>query len=62
VTNRYDLTRFGADVVVDVMRTHPVIVKGGILQHNPFFAPPDVFLRELRERREGERSSFTSTV
>jgi hypothetical protein len=46
----YDLTRFGGDVIVDVMRTHPTIIVGGILQENPFFVPPEQFLRELRER------------
>jgi hypothetical protein len=33
------------------MRTHPMIIIGGILQENPFFVPPDEFLRELRNRR-----------
>jgi len=33
------------------MRTHPVIIIGGVLQENPFFVPPDEFLRQLRERR-----------
>src|SRR5262245_33790482 len=47
----YDLARSGGDWVVDVMRTHPLIIIGGILQENPFFVPPDAFLRELRERR-----------
>lgn len=47
----YDLTRFRGEVVVDVMRTHPMIIIGGILQENPFFVPPDEFLRELRKRR-----------
>jgi hypothetical protein len=47
----YDLTRFGGEIVVDVMRTHPMIIIDGILQENPFFIPPDEFLRELRERR-----------
>jgi len=47
----YDLTKFGGDVVIDVMRTHPMIIVGGVLQENPFFVPPDEFLRELRERR-----------
>ena len=46
----YDLTKFGGDVVVDVMRTHPMIIIGGILQENPFYVPPQQFLRELRER------------
>lgn len=27
-----------------------MIVIGGFLQENPFFVPPDEFLRELRER------------
>jgi hypothetical protein len=33
------------------MRTHPMVVIGGILQQNPFFVPPEEFLRERRERR-----------
>jgi hypothetical protein len=33
-----------------------MIVIGGILQENPFFVPPDQFLRELREREaKGQR-------
>ena len=50
----YDLAKFGGDTVVDIMRTHPMIIIGGILQHNPFFIPPEEFLRELRERRAGQ--------
>jgi hypothetical protein len=40
--------------VIDIMRTHPMIVIGGILQHNPFYLPPEEFRRELRERRAGQ--------
>jgi hypothetical protein len=46
----YDLTKFGARVVLDILRTHPMVIIGGILQENPFFVQPDEFLRELRER------------
>lgn len=46
----YDLTKFRGDVVVDVMRTHPMIIIGGILQENPFYVPPKQFLQMLRER------------
>ena len=49
----YDLRQFGAEAVIDIMRTHPMIIIGGILQQNPFFLPPEQFLRELRERRAG---------
>ncbi len=47
----YDLRKFRGDIVVDVMRTHPLVIIGGVLQENPFFVPPDEFLRELRQRR-----------
>ena len=47
----YHLNRFSGDTVIDVMRTHPVVIVGGILQQNPFYVPPAQFLRELRERR-----------
>jgi hypothetical protein len=46
----YDLRRFSVDVIMDVLRTHPMIIIGGILRENPFFVPPEEFLRELRER------------
>ncbi len=47
----YDFAKFGGGFVVDILRTHPMIIIGGILQENPFFVPPDEFLKELRERR-----------
>lgn len=56
----YDLAKFGGDTVVDIMRTHPMIIIGGILQHNPFFIPPEEFLRELRERRAGQTPPSTA--
>ena len=46
----YDLSRFEASVVIDIMRTHPMVLVGGILQENPFYVPPDEMLRELGER------------
>src|SRR5712671_4291928 len=52
----YDLSKFGASVVMDIMRTHPVVIIGEVLQENPFFVPPDEFLLELRERRRSARA------
>jgi hypothetical protein len=46
----YDLSRFSGDVVADVMRTHPMVIIGGILQENPFFVDPEELLAELRQR------------
>jgi hypothetical protein len=53
----YHLGQFGGDAVIDIMRTHPLVIVGGILQHNPFFVPPDEFLREFRQRRAGRSRS-----
>ena len=47
----YDLSRFRASVAIEVMRTHPMAIIGGVLQENPFFVPPDQFLLEIREQR-----------
>ena len=47
----YHLGKFRGDTVIDIMRTHPMIIIGGILQKNPFFVPPEEFLREVRQRR-----------
>jgi hypothetical protein len=52
--------RCDRDTVVDIMRTHPMIIIGGVLQRNPFFVFPIGFLQEFRERRAGRKGS-TST-
>jgi hypothetical protein len=56
----YDLNRVNAGVAIDVMRTHPMVIIGGILQENPFFLPPDEFLREMDERRSKRAESGSS--
>lgn len=48
----YDTARFGAGTVLDVLRTHPMVVLHGVLRENPFYVPPDRFLRELKERSD----------
>ena len=47
----YDLSKFGASVAIDIMRTHPLVIIGGLLRENPFFVPPDQFIEERRQRR-----------
>jgi hypothetical protein len=52
----YDLAKFNGNMVIDVMRTHPWVLIGDVLQQNPFFVPPEQFLHELRARRVGHGS------
>jgi PAS domain S-box-containing protein len=44
-------------MIVDVVRTHPIVLVGGVLQENPFYVPPDQFLAELRSREAGSGGS-----
>jgi hypothetical protein len=53
----YDLTKFGASVVMDALRTHPAVIIGGLFQQNPFFMPPDQFLLEIRQRQSARKSA-----
>jgi hypothetical protein len=58
----YHLAQFGGETVIDIMRTHPMVIIGGILQQNPFFVPPEEFLPELRERRARQLKGRSAAV
>ena len=47
----YDLSKFGASTVMYALRTHPVVIIGGLVQENPFYIDPDQLLLELREQQ-----------
>jgi hypothetical protein len=46
----YDLAKFGADTVIEILRTHPMVIIGSTLHENPFYVPPAEYLRELKAR------------
>jgi hypothetical protein len=46
----YDLNKHSGNVVMDILRTHPMVIVGGVLQENPLYVPPDQFLAELAQR------------
>jgi hypothetical protein len=46
----YDLNLLNGSIAVDILRTHPVAIIGGLLCQNPFFVPPQEFLRQMRQR------------
>lgn len=51
----YRMDQVGGDAMVDILRTHPMVIVGGILARNPFFVPPEQFLPRLRARRAKQR-------
>lgn len=50
----YDLNRHSGGVVMDILRTHPMVIIAGVLQENPLYVPPDEFLQELDRRKRGK--------
>lgn len=47
---QFDLTRFGGDVVMDALRSHPLSVVGQAVLRNPFYTRAEVLLQELERR------------
>lgn len=56
----YELDKFGAGIVIDALRTHPIVLVGGIVQRNPFYVPPEELLKELSERESPETGRTAS--
>jgi hypothetical protein len=52
----YDLTKFDASTVMYALRTHPLVIIGGLLSENPFYVEPDKLLLEQREQHSHVRA------
>ena len=52
---QYDRNRFSPELILGVLRTHPVVVYGGIVCQNPYYVPPEEFLKPNQASREVER-------
>lgn len=50
VTCCYDLSRFDAGVISDIMRVHPALLIGEEFRENRNYVAPDVMLQELQQR------------
>ena len=42
---------------MDILRTHPMVIVGEVMQENPFYTPPDQLLPELESRRQQRAAS-----
>lgn len=47
----YDVAKLSGAMLMDLLRTHPLTLIGGVLQENPFYTPPEQMLEELRARK-----------
>jgi hypothetical protein len=46
----YDCNLLTAPLAVDILRTHPMVIIGGVLVENSFFTRPEDFIREVQAR------------
>lgn len=47
----YDTAKLSGVMLMDLLRTHPLTLIGGVLQENPFYTPPTEMLEELALRK-----------
>jgi PAS domain S-box-containing protein len=52
---QYNRARFPPEVILGVVRTHPLVIYGGIVCKNPYYVPPDEFLKPNQPALEVER-------
>ena len=52
---QYDRKLFPPEVLLEIIRTHPTVVCDGWVCENPYFVPPDEFLKPRGAEREIER-------
>jgi hypothetical protein len=43
----YDLSKLRGDLVVDILATHPYVILRGQIRQNPFYVPPEVYLKDV---------------
>jgi hypothetical protein len=54
----YDTNLLNGAVAVDILRTHPVAIIGGLLYQNPFFVEPRELLSQLHQRASVPRKPY----
>lgn len=42
----YNITKFSGSIIVNVLRTHPYTISGGVITQNPYYVDPDEWLRK----------------
>ena len=52
---QYNRTRFSPDVIINVIRTHPLVIYGGFVCKNFYYVPPEEFLKPNQPYLEVER-------
>jgi hypothetical protein len=46
----YDLNQYNESIVIDLLKTHPLVLLSGMALENPYFLTPDEFLEDRGPR------------
>src|SRR6266700_1890092 len=52
---QYNRNCIAAELILGIIRTHPLVVYGGIVCKNPYYVPPEEFLKPNQASQEVER-------
>ncbi len=52
---QYNRARFSPEIILDVIRTHPLVISGGMVCRNFYYVPPDEFLKPEQTLHEVNR-------
>ena len=52
---QYNSKRFAPETILQVLRTHPLVIYGGHVCKNPYYVPPDEFLKPNQPEAEVKR-------
>lgn len=58
----YDLAKLSGAMMMDLLRTHPLTLIGGVVQENPFYTAPAEMLAELQARKKDLAPSQHATA
>jgi hypothetical protein len=47
----YDMSKVSGALMMDILRSHPLTLIGGVIHENPFYTPAEQLVEELRARR-----------
>lgn len=48
----YDMAKMSGTLMMDLLRSHPMTLVGGVIYENPYYTPPETLVKELEQRRQ----------
>ena len=48
----YDMAKMSGTLMMDLLRSHPLTLVGGVVYENPYYTPPEKLVSELQKRHQ----------